>query len=71
LGGTEIEDDNIYSIATNNYVGAQFEKYFGDVSQEIEIHDTNIIDRDLIIEAVEKQKIINSILEERIIDVLK
>jgi 5'-nucleotidase len=71
VGGKEIEEENTYSISTNNYVAAQFKKYFGDISQEIEIHDTNIIDRDLIIEAVEKQKIINSVLEERIIDVSK
>jgi len=71
VGGAEIKENNIYSISTNNYVGAQFKKYFGDVSQEIEMHDTKIIDRDLIIEAVEKQKVINSVLEERIIDVSK
>ncbi|MBL7127952.1 MAG: bifunctional metallophosphatase/5'-nucleotidase [Ignavibacteria bacterium] len=69
VGGTEIEDDNIYSISTNNYVGAQFKKYFGDVSEEIEIHNTNIIDRDLIIEAVKKQKVINSVVEKRIMDI--
>ena len=69
VGGTEIEEDNIYSISTNNYVGAQFKKYFGDVSEEIEITDTNIIDRDLIIEAVKNEKVINSVVEKRITNV--
>ncbi len=71
VGGIEIDDEKVYSISTNNYVAGQFNKYFGDVTEEIEYTDTNIIDRDLIIEAVENQKIINSVLENRIIDISK
>lgn len=71
VNGEEVEDDKTYTIATNNYVGAQFKKYFGDVSEEIMITDTNIIDRDLFIEAVEEQKDIDAILEMRIEDVSK
>jgi hypothetical protein len=41
------------------------------VDEEIIITDTNIIDRDLLIEAVENQKIINSVLEKRIEDISK
>ena len=71
VGGKEINDENVYSISTNNYVAGQFNKYFGDVPEEIEFTDTNIIDRDLLIEAVENQKTINSVLEKRIIDISK
>ncbi|MDQ3020359.1 MAG: bifunctional metallophosphatase/5'-nucleotidase [Bacteroidota bacterium] len=71
IGDEEIDGNKIYTIASTNYVGSQFKKYFGDISEEIIINDTNIIDRDLLIEAVENQKDINSILEKRIEDVSK
>lgn len=71
VNGNGIEEDKIYSVSTNNFVGSQFKKYFGEVNEKIEITDTNIIDRDLLIEAVEDQKNINSILETRIENVSK
>ncbi len=71
VNGEEVDDNKIYSIATNNYVGAQFKKYFGVVPEEIKITDTNLIDRDLLIEAVENEKDINNVLEKRIEDVSK
>ena len=69
VGGKDVEDDKIYSIATNNYVGTQFNKYFGKVSEDFIIRDSNIIDRDLLIEAVQEQKVIDQPLERRIVDV--
>jgi 2',3'-cyclic-nucleotide 2'-phosphodiesterase (5'-nucleotidase family) len=69
VGGKEVRDDGTYSIATNNYVGTQFKKYFGTVSEDFIIKDSNIIDRDLLIEAVEEQKVISQPLESRIADV--
>lgn len=71
VNGEDLDEDRIYSISTNNYVGAQFNKYFGEIDDEIKITDTNIIDRDLLIEAVEQQKVIDSILETRIEDLSK
>ncbi|HEX2786836.1 MAG TPA: bifunctional UDP-sugar hydrolase/5'-nucleotidase [Ignavibacteria bacterium] len=69
VNGENIDENKTYQLATNNYMAGQFKKYFGDVSQEIVITDTNIIDRDMFIEAVEEQNTINSVLEKRIIDV--
>ncbi len=69
VGNEDVDENKIYSIATNNYVGAQFKKYFGDISGELKVTDTNIIDRDLLIEAVENQKEINPVLETRVQDV--
>ena len=69
VGGEDVIDDKTYSIATNNYVGTQFNKYFGKVDEDFVVRDSNIIDRDLLIEAVEEQKTINQPLERRIIDV--
>jgi 5'-nucleotidase/UDP-sugar diphosphatase len=71
INGKEVEDIQTYSIATNNYVGSQFLKFFGVVSEDITIKDTGMIDRDVIIDAVEKQKVINSVKEDRIVDVSK
>ena len=71
VGGKEVEDDKTYSIATNNFVTEQFLKFFGEVSENISFKDTGMIDRDAIIDAVEKQKVINSVLENRIVDLSK
>lgn len=69
VNGEDLNEDRIYTISTNNYVASQFNKYFGETDEDIIITDTNIIDRDLIIEAVENQKVINSVLETRVEDV--
>lgn len=71
VNGKAIEDNGTYSIVTNNYVGSQFLKFFGVVSEDITVKDTGMIDRDVIIDAVEKQKVINSVKEDRIVDVSK
>ena len=47
-------------------MAAQFRKYFGEVEQSINIINTGLIDRDVILDAVKEQKRINSVLEERI-----
>jgi len=71
VNGEDIDENRIYSVSTNNFVGSQFKKYFGDISEEVKIEDTNIIDRDLLIEAVENQKVINSVIEKRVEDISK
>ena len=68
VNGEALAEDKLYTIATNNYVGQQFEKFFGEVSEKPEIKDTNIIDRDLLIDEVKEQKVINSIRENRVIN---
>lgn len=71
INGKPLDAGKTYTIATNNYVGQQFEKFFGDVSEKPEIKDTNIIDRDLLIDEVKEQKVINSHREDRIININK
>lgn len=71
VNGENIEDGKIYQIATNNYVAAQSNKFFGILTENITSEETNIIDRDIFIEAVESQKTIEGISEERIIDLSK
>lgn len=69
VNGEPLQENGTYTIATNNYVGEQFEKFFGTVTQKPEIEDTNILDRDLLIDEVKEQKVINSIRENRIINI--
>ncbi len=71
VDGKEVSDDKNYSIVTNNYVTSQFLKFFGTVSEDVEIKETGMIDRDVIIDAVEKQNVINSVKEDRIVDLSK
>ncbi len=68
VNDSPVDDNKIYKISTNNYVSSQFKKFFGEVSQIPQFKDTGLIDRDVIIEAVENEKNINSILEKRIVD---
>lgn len=68
INGNELDENKSYSVSTNNYVVSQLKKYFGDIPEEVKAEDTNILDRDLIIEAVQKQKEINSVFEKRIVD---
>lgn len=71
VNGEDISDTKNYTVATNNYVGTQLKKYFGEQQEKITIYDTNIIDRDLMIEAVINQKNINTIIEKRVEDLSK
>ena len=71
INGKDFDENSSYTISTNNYVVSQLKKYFGEIPEEIKAEDTNILDRDLIIEAVEKQKEINPVFEKRIVDIGK
>lgn len=71
VNGEALDETRNYTIATNNYVGEQFDKFFGTVSVRPPLKDTNIIDRDALIEAVRMQKIINNKREYRINDISK
>jgi len=71
VNGEEINDTRIYQIATNNYVASQINKFFGQLPEKLTAEETNIIDRDAFIEAVEEEKIIQGLSEERIIELEK
>ena len=68
VNGKAIEMDKEYSVVTNSYTASQAKKYFGDFGEEIKPYDTNVIDRDALLEAVKQQKVINNVFEKRIID---
>lgn len=61
-----VSDTKKYSIVTNNYVAAQSKKYFGLEIPSTEIKQLNITDRNVLIEAVKKQRTITSTVEGRI-----
>ncbi|MBN1633047.1 MAG: 5'-nucleotidase C-terminal domain-containing protein [Ignavibacteria bacterium] len=67
VNGEKIDENKTYKIATNNYIATQVGKFFGKLSEELTIAETNIIDRDVFIEAVENAGIINSVSENRIV----
>ena len=67
VNGEKIDENRTYKIATNNYIATQVGKFFGELSEELTVTETNIIDRDVFIEAVEKAGVINSVSENRII----
>ena len=71
IGRSEVADDQMYTIATNNYVLSQFKKFFGEIPETITPKDTGWNDRDLIIEVIKEMKVINSVVEKRVVDVSK
>lgn len=71
LGRSEIQDDGMYTVASNNYVFGQFKKFFGEMNVVPEPRSTGWIDRDLIIEYVKDIGTVNSVLEKRVVDVAK
>jgi len=69
VNGDPLDENKNYTIAMNNYVGEQFEKFFGTISNKPELKDTNMIDRDALIDAVKEQKVINKKRENKVIDI--
>jgi 5''-nucleotidase/2'',3''-cyclic phosphodiesterase and related esterases len=68
INGKDLDESKQYSISTNNYLAAQFRKFFGTVNDNIKMDDTNVIDRDIFTECVTEQKVIKSVVEVRIKD---
>lgn len=71
IGRAEVNDEAMYTIATNNYVISQFKKFFGEISEPITPKETGWNDRDLIIEVVKETGVINNTVEKRVVDVSK
>lgn len=68
VNGKPLDMNKDYSIVTNSYTTEQAKKYFGDFGEEIKATDTNVIDRDALLDAVRQQKVINNVFENRLID---
>ncbi len=66
ISGKQIEETKKYSIVTNNYIVAQSKKYFGITLSEKALTQLNVIDRDVLIDAVKQQKVITPARDERI-----
>ncbi|MFA6540860.1 MAG: bifunctional UDP-sugar hydrolase/5'-nucleotidase [Bacteroidota bacterium] len=66
VNGKLLDPAKQYSIVTNNYVAAQSQKYFGVTLDEKAVTQLNAIDRDVLIEAVQRQKTISSSIQGRI-----
>ena len=66
IDGSQIDVEKDYSIVTNSYTASQAKKYFGDFGEEIKATDTNVIDRDALLDAVKQQKVINNVFETRL-----
>ena len=64
--GEPLNPEKSYILATNNFVVGQFERFFGFNLTEVRIKSTGIVGRDILIAAVEKEKTINSQIENRI-----
>ncbi len=71
IGRAEVDDNAMYTIASNNYVISQFKKFFGDIPETITPKDTGYNDRDLLIEYVKEVKVVSQQVEKRITDVAK
>lgn len=71
VNGKKLNPKKYYIVATNNYVASQGKKYFGFNINPSIITDTQKEGKELFIEYVKKQKVINSRIENRMIKVNK
>jgi len=71
VGGKPLDENKIYSIVTNNWVADHLYDLFGIPQNSVKVKNLGVVDRDVFIEAVKKQKIIKSEVEGRIIDISK
>lgn len=67
IGGKPLTEQASYWIATNNFVTSQFERFFGLSRTEVELLATEVILRDILLQAVRQQKVIDSRVEGRIV----
>lgn len=71
VGGKPLDENKRYSIVTNNWVADHLYDLFGIPQESVEVKNLGVVDRDVFIEAVKKQKVIKSEVEGRIIDLAK
>ncbi len=67
--GKPINPEQTYSIATNNYVLSHSKRFFGIENSQLDIKETNVLGRDVMLEAIKAQKIIPGSHEDRIIKI--
>jgi len=67
VNGEPIEPEKVYTIATNNYIVGQIDRFFGLNANDVVIEDTGVIGRDILVIAAEKQGIIDSRIDGRLI----
>lgn len=68
VSGQPVRDDKTYTFVTNNFVTGQFERFFGIAPSAVKITPTDVVGRDILIEAVKAQKCIDSRVENRIVE---
>lgn len=71
VGGKPLDEDKIYSIVTNNWVADHLYDLFGIPQNSVKVKNLGVVDRDVFIEAIKRQKVIKSEIEGRIIDLAK
>ena len=69
VGGKPLNPDRTYSVCTNNFLAAQMYRNFGIPPKNHPLTRLNGMDRDIMIQAAEKQKVIVSRVDGRIVDV--
>ncbi|MCD6336694.1 MAG: 5'-nucleotidase C-terminal domain-containing protein, partial [Candidatus Marinimicrobia bacterium] len=65
VNGVEIDPEKTYTLCVNNYTASQGKKYFGKIIEPL--NETGLIDRNVLIDAVRKNPVINSKIEGRVV----
>jgi 2',3'-cyclic-nucleotide 2'-phosphodiesterase (5'-nucleotidase family) len=71
VNGRPVDEDKVYSVVTNDYVGGHLHDFFGLTERDIELSHLGIVDHEVFVEAVKKQRHISSRVEGRIVDTAK
>ena len=68
IDGKPVDNAETYTVATNNYIMSHSKRFFNIENSDLEIKDTGKISRNILVEAVKKQKVISGELDERLIE---
>lgn len=71
VNGNRLEDDRTYRIVTNNYVFSNLEAHFGILANQVHPENLPLLDREVFIERIRKDKVIASYVDGRIRDIAK
>lgn len=71
VNGKTLEDERTYQVVTNNYVFSNLEAHFGLSANQFQAEKLPLLDREVFIERIRRDKVISSEIDGRITDIAK
>lgn len=71
VNGKKLDDKRTYRVVTNNYVFSNLEAHFGVSANQFQAEKLPLLDREVFIQRIRKDKVIHSEIDGRITDIAK